>query len=307
MKKWQYFSLIIAISLIVFYLVRNLDGVKQIRNASPWIIFYLIVINLIARVVVGFKVKIIAAVFNVNLTVKEWFGIAAIQAFYNYLFTKSGLLANALYINKKYDIPLPSYIAAFASAQMFGISVGGLMGLLASIYAKTQGHDLDILIPLFSFLLVIPLALVFFPKLNLFKGKRFHKLDQILQGWSIIRRSKNLWGILVLCEFVILSLLALRYFMAIQAFGYNVPLWVCFLLAPVNSVANVISIVPGALGIKEAAAGLLTQISGFGMEVGILTTLLDRVVVMLIAIILGSIFSYLLLKEVNNKMAYKPL
>tara|TARA_B100001964_G_C14221472_1_gene595483 strand:- start:536 stop:1474 length:939 start_codon:yes stop_codon:yes gene_type:complete len=300
MGKGKILVLIIISVVAVYYFKENLGELKKIQNISFWIVLSLVLLNIMTRLIVGFRIKIIGHALNINLSIKEWFGLAAINSFYNYLFTKSGLMAVALYFKKKYETPVSKYVITSASAMLFSLLAASLIVLPISVTLKVYGYDFGILIIIFSVCLVFSSFLFFYKGKNLKRDGLFQKVNAVLEGWKILRASRNLWGKLLVCELLYFFLFSIRYFFVLQAFGYDAPLWVCFLLAPLSILSQLIGIFPGEVGSRELVAGLLTQSAGLGIHVGIMATALDRVVVTAIAFILGPIFSYLLIKGMDN-------
>lgn len=308
MGKLKYIFLILVLAVGFYFVRENLDEVKRIQNVSPQTILYLIILNIFSRLLIGYRIKIIARVFNVHLKFNEWFGIAAINSFYNYLFTKSGLLAHAWYFKKKFEIPMQNYLVTFGAVQVFTLLGCGLIGLPFALYANGQGAPAKFLVIFFLVLVLGSGIFIFFPGLKFNKeGSLWRKISQLAAGWSILRRSQSLCAVLLICELVNLCIFSIRYFIAITALGYEINMWVAFLLAPVTILSNFIGITPAALGIREAAGGLLTHILGLGLQLGVLAVALDRAVVMAIAFILGPIFSYTLLKDMDRKEILKPV
>lgn len=302
MNKYKYLGLLIVCIAGGYFVRNNLHEFNRLQNITFPAILFLIFMNILGRLIIGFRVKIVANIFNVNLHIMEWFGISAINSFYNYLVTKSGTFANAFYLKKKHAISLQEYLTTFVSIHVLTILASGLTGLSVIFFAKVKGHDFNLTISLFFIALIISsLILIFMPRVKFSIDGPFKKLHQLMKGWSTIRKSKKLVSMLLGCEFLILFFLAVRYFVVVKAFGYDIPLWVCFLLSPLTVLSQIVGITPAALGIREAVAGLLTHILGFGLQVGVLITALDRVVAMMVAFILGPLFSYLLLKNIDIK------
>lgn len=308
MEKFKYIFLVLVLILAFLFIRENLDEVKRIQNISPQVVIYLVILNLLSRLLIGYRIKIVAQVFNVRLKFKEWFGIAAINSFYNYLFTKSGLLAHAWYFKKKFEIPMQNYLVTFGAVQVFTLLACGLFGLPLAFYANSQGTPGTVFIIFFLVLILGTGIFIFFPGLKFNKeGSIWMKINQLTAGWSILRRSHSLCAVLLICELVNLCIFSIRYYIAVTSLGFEIDGWVAFLLAPITILSNFIGITPAALGIREAAGGLLTHILGLGLQLGVLAVALDRVVVMLIAFTLGPVFSYTLLKDMNREEILKPV
>ncbi|MBT73922.1 MAG: hypothetical protein CMQ15_18125 [Gammaproteobacteria bacterium] len=302
MNKYRYIGLLIVCVVGGYFVRNNLHEFNRFKNVTLSIILFLSIMNVLGRLIIGFRIKIVANIFNVNLHIMEWFGISAINSFYNYLITKSGTFANALYLKKKYSISFQDYLATFLSIHVLTMLAAGLTGISAILFAKVNGYNFDLTIALFFIALIIfSLILIFMRRLTFSIGRLFRKLHQLTKGWSTIRRSKKLLTILLGCELLILFFLAVRYFVVAKAFGYAIPLWVCFLMSPLTVLSQLIGITPAALGIREAVVGTLTHILGFGLQAGVMVTALDRVVAMVVTFILGPLFSYFLLKNIDKK------
>ena len=61
-----------------------------------------------------------------------------------------------------------------------------------------------------------------------------------------------------------------------------------------NVISHFVNIIPQGYGVKEVFIGLTSKVLGYGLDMGVLVALIDRVVMMSVAVVLGPIFSYLL-------------
>ena len=116
----------------------------------------------------------------------------------------------------------------------------------------------------------------------------------VLDGWHRLKRNHKLVFVVILFETAILSLIAVKYYFIFRMLGVPVLFSACLILAPVNVISHFVNIIPQGYGVKEALIGLTAKVLGYGLDLGVLVALIDRIVMMSVAFVMGPIFSHIL-------------
>ncbi len=256
----------------------------------------------------GLKTKRLVGAFKIRLSFTEWFGTAIINNFYNYLAPKSGTAIVGVYFKNRHNLHYRGYVSLLITSGMITVLASGILGFLASLFmlSKLSQHSL-IFIMFYGFMIIVPLALFWVPKVHFPIKKIKEKINRFLEGWNVLRKDKRLLSFLFLMDACTIILMAMRYYIMLRMLSVDVNFMKCIVISPFNIIVHVATLVPGAYGIKEAAVGLVSQLTGMGFSSGMLATLSDRIVVMTLTFILGPIFSLILMRKgLNIKGVEKP-
>jgi uncharacterized membrane protein YbhN (UPF0104 family) len=288
-----------AIAGIGIYLWHHPDLIGHVRGISPGAASLLFLMSVAVLAVNGLYLRIFAKKFDMNLHIKEWFGLAAVTAMGNYLAPFSGgLVARAAYLKHRYDFPYAHFLAMLAANYMIAFAVISVTGVVVML--TLSGTENYSWLVLFFFLaaLVTVLLVSFFPSITMGSKNRLLCMAQsALEGLAIIRRDRVLLGKLVALTFFNITIGALLFFVVFGSMGLTVPFRTALLIYLMTSFTILINVTPGNLGVQEAATSFAAAILGAGADMGLLASLIIRAVTILTAFALGPHFSYLLSKE----------
>lgn len=300
-----FFTIVITV-IFASYIQRNFPGIKEALKIRTSFLVFLVLLNVLNKIILGFKTKKMVEVFGINLTFVEWFGSSVIVNFYNYLAPKSGTALFGVYLNTRHRLNYHKYASILISSAMITILVSGILGEFAAIYIHTKYSLHNYLISvIFLILVLMPLLFFFMPKITFPQKGLLGKINRFSEGWQILRRNKETLFLLALMDIGMVLCMATRYFILFRMFSLNIDIFSCILIAPFNIITHFATLVPGAYGIKELVVGLVSRLAGVSFDSGVLATLSDRVIMMALAFILGPIFSFVFLRKsfLNGKGA----
>ena len=272
------------------------DHIRSLSIGSGLLLFLMSVLILAAN---GLYLRIFAKKFNIDLHVKEWFGLAAVTAMGNYITPLSGgLVARAAYLKHRYNFPYAHFLTMLAANYMIAfavISVTGIVTLLT--LTGTESYSWPVLLFFLATLSTILLVLLV-PSASI--GNRHRWLlfvHHAMGGVHAIRRDVTFMGKLIALTVFNLTVGALLLFVAFTSTGFAISFSAALLIYLLTSYTVLINITPGNLGVQEVVTSLAAAILGAGADMGLLAALIVRAVAMLAAFTIGPIFSYLLSKE----------
>lgn len=291
-------------AFFVYFISRNLGTVKKAFSMPLGVLAVLVGLSVINRLLAGLKMRTIMKLFDIDLRFAEWFGCAAINNLYNYFISKSGAAITSVYMKKKHGLRYSRYISLFAGDVLVAFFVSGLLGAVCSFFAWGEGAENALALGyVFLFLTLAALVVILMPDIN-FKGEGalVKRINNLLHGWNLLR--KDLLTVLVLSflNLMIMVTFALRYYLILREFSGNVPFYVTLVIAPLSVIVQFISVIPGAYGLREAVAGFATGTARMGFSAGAIATLVDRVIMMAVAFVLGTTSSYFLLGKRPGKI-----
>lgn len=272
------------------------DHIRNLSMGSGLLLFLMSVLILAAN---GLYLRIFSKKFNLDLHVKEWFGLAAVTALGNYLTPLSGgLVARAAYLKRRHNFPYAHFLAMLAANYMIAFAVIGVTGIVTLMTLPDTGsYSWPVLLFFLATLSTILLVLLV-PSASI--GNRHRWLlfvTHAMDGIHAIRRDGALLGKLIALTCFNITAGALLLFVAFKSTGFAIPFNVALLIYLLSSYTVLFNITPGNLGIQEVVTSLAAAILGAGADAGLIAALVVRAVAMLAAFTIGPIFSYLLSKE----------
>jgi len=299
--KKQALSIIglLAVSCVgVFYFFSNYEAIKGIFAVNISSLALLSLLVLATQFLNGLRLKVLTDSLNMDLQSVTCIGMAVIQSFLNYLPFKGGMLANAIYLKKIYQLSYTHFISIMASSVLISFISIGMIGLVVSgVTSHNRGTNM-ILPGLFLILIIMPVFLLFMAARMDKKGGVWGKMNNVVVGWNAIRGQKHTLIALAVMDICSALIFSIRYFIAFRAFSLDIPFGYCLIIAPISILSTFASVTPAGLGVREVVVGYSSKALGISLNHGICAASLDRAVVMFWVFILGPVFSHvLLLKE----------
>ena len=280
-----------------WFIKEHMTEIKKAFSLSPGTLILLISLSVLSRVFSGLKIRTVVRLFNVELTFVECIGCAYIANLYNYFISRSGTAMVSVYLKKKHGLNYSKFLSLFVGDVLIAFFISGVLGLVCSFYAYRQGIDGGMILSgLFAGLIAVTFVLIHMPEIRINKpGRIADTINKLLHGWNLLRKNKRTVMSLSFFNFMVMVTFALRYYIIFKVFSVHVPLFICLIIAPLSIIVQFTSVLPGAYGLREAAAGFATKAADIGFSAGAIATLVDRVIMMFVAFILGSISSFMLL------------
>ena len=231
-------------------------------------------------------------IYGVSQTGRECVGLAFITAFYNlFLPAKGGSALRSAYFKKKYNFPHKKFIAYLIKQSVYTLVVTSFMSsvLLFVIIIDSSMSPYLLVVAILALLISLSIH-IFEKKLTNWIAQR-KKLDKSffvgeLKFFSI---SANVVALIVLK--------GLAFYFAFIAINYPIPLVHSLLIASIVMATNVVSILPGNIGVREFVMGSILHLFGYNISLVIMVSLIDRAAIMIVTISGAILYKYLLLKE----------
>lgn len=258
----------VSVGLIgfLFWKMRgNLGQAFQNILSADWAILALAtLINILNSCFMGYRLKKIMAVQNIDLSLKETSSLTFIGYFFNNFLPTSigGDVAKAYYAVQKSKKPTESYTSIFLD-RAIGMSTMGLIAFVPLFFLKQYNIDkiaylaVSLLIggSIFIFLVVwnrtIALKLRFLSKFANLIGMHSHakKAYDCLHGY--IKHKKVLLNVFV-CSFLMQIIFITVIYLLAKSIGVNVPILNFFLIVPITGAVSMLPSL-GGLGLRESA------------------------------------------------------
>lgn len=291
----------VMILFLYNFVKNNAFDISAIKNMAADQFLFLVGLVIITLILLGLKTKIIVSHLNVKLSKKEWMGLGVINTFWNYLFLKGGVVARAIYLKKK-GLPYSDFSSVIISVHLISLMLFSFLSLIVFVF--TSFYLKISLFGIIAFFLA-----VFAITLLIFKNpvKTDNKILKIfIENHENIKKNKSLIIKLLLLEFAIIIIYSLRLKIVGGFFNYDLPFIIYFLMALFSNVSmNILNLIPGGLGVKEAGSGFILKLFNFNPGDGVAITLIDRMIALLLIVPLGILFNLILFKTISYKKLEK--
>lgn len=277
---------------IYFVFVGNTAVFATLLEITPAEIAILLLINLLFLLLFAFLQKNILLLFGLKQTLVEWLGLAFIAAFYNlFLPAKGGSVIRSAYLKKKYDFSYMRFVAYLIKQSVYMLIVVSFMigGLLLSISKEVQDHTFI----LGGLAIVFSISVYFIEKqlIRWLGKKKKIKIDLVVPA----RRFFYIIGLISLLIFVKGS----AFYIVFAAIKYPISFNFSLLIASLLMLSNLVSVLPGNIGVRELLLGGVLQVFGYDISLVILASLTDRAAIMVTTTLGALVFKYFLFKDLK--------
>lgn len=209
----------------------------------------------------------------------------------NYLPGQVGTLYRLRYLRSVHDLAYSRSSAGYGINLVLTVLATGVVGFGATILVGLGGGDLSwVLLAIFAGLVVAALVGTLVPLPTTQRSGRMGRAWTAFRaGWTELQDE---WGVAAL----VLGLELLKYVVAawrlqitFRWLGFDEPYAFFLVLAPVIGLATFIGITPAALGFREVMVTGAAAALGLSLSEGLLGATLDRGVLLVVSVVLGSI------------------
>lgn len=305
MKKKNILSLLVLLLFIIFgvtFLKSHFHEFKGILNVNPLYLIPLFFLAFLKSVFNGLELKILMKVYNINLKIKEWFGLEVATLLGNLLTPfKGGTPIRLVYLKRKYQAPYTYSVATIGSNVLTDIFALSGFGLFLSLFAPLQNEIRHVLSIVFGTLFLLSIFILFFLPLPIkWDIKLVRHLIRSVNELTRIRAKDHVVFNLISLTLIILFVNALMMYISFYAFGFTAPFYACLLIRIILVLSVFVSITPQNLGIQEAIIIASSSMIGSDTLTGTFAALLYRAVGTAFILIAGPIFSFILFRESKN-------
>ncbi len=297
-------TLVIVLVAIGFYLRANTELLDSLANVFLSNLIVLIATRVLSIATSGLFLRLFAEKFNIQLRVKEWFGLAIITAMGNYLTPFSGgMMVRATYLKQRHAFPYAQFATLLTANYLVIFWVVGVVGAMASLAFMEDEHFSWLVMLSFLVVVIAISILVMLPTIELSEQHRITRLlNTALKGWNLVKTDRLLLAKLAIVSLWQVLLNGFSFWLAYQAIGKVVSFSAALLVSLINVFSILLNITPGNLGVQEAVISFSSTLVGAGTGAGLLTALLIRASTLAVVFTLGPLFSFLLTQELHEKV-----
>ena len=223
---------------------------------------------------------------GVGASTADWFRLVTVTSFTNYLPLSAGLVAKAVILKRVYSLPFGQFAVGQTTLLVLIVATNGLVGLLLlGIHFPSQ---LSGVVGLGFGAMLAAGGLLVLP----------HRLRELLSArWfpfaaNVGPEARRNWPAVALCQLGMLFAAALGLKLCFAMGESNVGLDACLLFTSAAVLARFVTVVPGALGVREFLIGGLAVLTGFDLRDAVIASTLARAAEILVVFVLGGVFTW---------------
>lgn len=285
--------LLTILSITGIYILNHLEEIRSALHVSPINLALLSLLDIFFITLNGFRVRVLTKVFDIHLRPSEWLGLAATNSLLNYLPAQGGTVVRGIYLHKVHNLPLPAFAASVAASYIITFISLGTVGLIAILGAFLTQKPVDVeLVGVMAASVAFGLLMAYFGRSIKFqaRGSIPKRLIQVWDGWSIICNRHQTIRQLALLDLLGGITYACRLLIGFQMVSVRITFWQALMMTPLALLSIIVSLTPGALGVREAFVGWEAAILGLSVGYGIQAAAIERLSSLFWMAILSGIF-----------------
>lgn len=282
--------LIFSLALLLglgFYVQKNSASFEQLKTVQIKFIAALIFIHAFNYWLLGLTHKLPLKVHDINLKIKEWYGLCMVSELFNMLLpAKGGTGIRMLYINDKKGLPMREFLSMSFAIVLLGFTFLGIVGIFYCRFFITKTHLV------FTLLESIFIALSVSGVILLFASEAFHKIFKMKKKYSpkIYLKNIKLSSLATLCWIGMFLLYPIKVYLSFLAIGIDLSIGNSFEISLVLLAASLFQILPGNIGVKEIVTAYIGKQYGIEFESALLASLIDRAILLMFLFPVGFYF-----------------
>ena len=283
----RYLIAILLVASIAVFLLKNKDKLELLYNINFMYCFLLLPCVFLTHLVGSANLFVLLKAKHQKLVWIKWIGFHLVKRFMNMHLPQSGNVYEAIKMKEKFGIDTFCYVSSFGAVNWFNACLNCFISFVLLLGWSGGGGQKNMfviggLLLLLIILIVVPLSLDFL-FLHARKCSFPGTFDRyVATAHQLVRSMREdimdvrifprllLWNILLFC----VSTVSL--FLGFRTLDVHVELNVLIPFVALNSMVALVSILPSNIGITEYAFGFLGDALNLAMTIGILLSLLFR-------------------------------
>lgn len=296
-RKLRLFATFVIAGLFIWYFLKNRESFKPIMDIRLGYLLAVALLDVFLLLFNGLFLKFIVEPFNKKLSYHESAYVSVISSIGNFFAPVGGGLGfRAVYLKTKHKLSYANYLSTLSGNYVIVFICTSFFGLLSLLVLSDFGSPR--FLPLFMVFLGILLGSIttmFLPpiseaRLSNIKQDKLRKIisliNQIANGWDIIKRDKRLVGKLLLVTLLSFATTCLATSLIAMSLSIDISVPGVVLMSALGSLSFIINITPANFGIKETIYAFSATTIGISAPQALSIALIDRGVLFFIMVLM---------------------
>jgi hypothetical protein len=281
----------IVLALLAGFLWQSREHIAESFSLRPGYFVAVAALTVAILAVRGVANRLHFRSLGVNASTADWFRLVTVTAFTNYLPLSAGLVAKALFLKRVHDLPYQRFAVGQATLLLLVIATNGVIGLLLLLTVFPE-HVFGVVGLGFAamagsgVLLALPEGV----------RERLRPTSFPLTA-SVDAGAPRSWPAVALCQVAMLLGTAVSLDLCFEMGESSVGLAACMVFSAATVLTRFVTIIPGALGVRELLIGGLAFLTGFDARDAVVASSLARSAEIVVVFALGAAFTFRLSGE----------
>ncbi len=297
MRRWLPSIVTLAVlALLSGFLFENRHYIADSYRLSPLLFAAVVGLTLGLLFVRGIANRLHFAGLGVEASTADWFRLVTVTSFTNYLPLSAGLLAKAVFLKRVHAMPFRRFAVGQTTLLVLIVATNGAIGLVLLGFAFPEQLVGVIGLGFAGMFAAGLLLLLPAPLRERLSGKWFPFAA------NVGPEARRNWPAVVACQAVMLVAAALALKLCFAMGESEVGLLACMVFCAAAVLTRLVTVVPGALGLREFLIGGLAVLTGFDLRDAVVASTLSRAAEIVVVFTLGGVFSFTLSGSLADSM-----
>lgn len=288
-RRWLAPVVTLAVIVVLSsFLFENRAYIAESYSLRPGLFLAVGGLALASLFVRGVANRLHFGALGVVASTTDWFRLVAVTSFTNYLPLSAGLVAKAVFLKRVHAMPFRQFAVGQTTLLLIIIATNGGVGLL--VLGLTFPEQLVGVIGLgFTVMLAAGLVLVLPERVRQLLSPTWFPFAA-----NVGPEARKQWPAVAACQIVMLLAAALGLELCFAMGDVSVGLGASVIFTAAAVLTRFVTIVPGALGVREFFIGGLAVLTGFDLRDAVVASTLVRAAEMVVVFALGGVFTWTL-------------
>lgn len=271
---------VVFLAIFLYYFTRNYADFRALFNLNIYTLVTILILLVISIYINGQFNRHALTVFNKHISRSEGFKVALLTSVGNYFGPfLGGVGIRAVYLKKKFNLAYSDFLSTVYAYYLIVFLTSAVCGLLSLALLKNNSSENGYYLLLPFFILVLAVITFLSNGINQLKiSKKIIKFKN-----PLMKRSK-LTATLFYINIASFTSLALINYLEFTLLGVHMSLGQLMLYTVLGSFSLLISVTPGALGIREAIYMYSSAVIGVTNKEILAVALIDRTLLFVVMV-----------------------
>jgi uncharacterized membrane protein YbhN (UPF0104 family) len=280
-----------VVAVLARYLYTQRDYIAANYAFAPGILLALIGLVVVTLAIRTVMHRLLFGSLGVLAPLRDWYAVVTVNSFANYLPLSAGLAAKAFYLKRVHAMPYRRFAVGQTALLLLVVATHGLMGLAAVLIWQPAAG---------GWIAAIFAAMAACGSLLWLPDRITRRLGERWVSWSAqpIAQVRRCALAVMGLQVGVLLVAAWSLQLGFSTGRTDVGLAPCLVFSAAAVITRLVSISPGALGVREFLIGGLAVLTGFELQDAVIASVVIRVAEMIAIFTLGGIFTFTLSKRI---------
>ena len=283
-----------VIAVLSVFLWRNRGYIADSYSLRPGLFVVVAVLTVASLFVRGIANRLHFGALGVVASNVDWFRLVTVTSFTNYLPLAGGLVAKAVFLKRVHEMPFARFAVGQTTLLLVIVATNGGVGLIV-LATAFRGALFGVVGLGFAAMLASGVLLVLPERLHQMVSGRFFPV-----ATNVGPELRRAWPAVAACQVVIVLAMAASLRLCFQMGDAPVGFAACVLFNAAAVLTRFVTVVPGALGVREFLIGGLAVLTGFDLRDAVVASTLVRAAEILVIFVLGGIFTWSFSRDVAD-------